>query len=303
MSALSEMTAGDVLADYIHHFFQLDDERQKIMFASLPAYAGNSNQGDVNAPVTGGKRGNERAADVPRFPATVSKDANGAISSSKIFSAKPVPLEPMKLMIGGTSTTMPTPASPMLPQGPSGDPWHKIMQQLGGNLPKGTAIVTQDLLSQAAAWDSKSWSQQTPQTTGPKAQERNDKMAAVRGLTQELEKQQEESVKKLRNIMAHFCSGDGPVGINLPAQSSLAEACFAFPLPHEQEPVRGSLLCNYLPRSEGQYPGGSDFRAALLAKVASQQRLAAVVSNSAVGQSMSMHVRLQQNVSKFWREV
>jgi len=237
MSALSKMTAGDVLAAHINQFFQLDDERQKTMLASLSAYAGNSKQRDVPAPVTGGKKG-RHVADVPMLSATMPTDANSMTSSKKTVRTTPVALEPMKIMIGEPATPMPTPASLLLPQGPSGDPWQKVVQELGSNVPKGTTIVMQDLLSQAGAWDSKLWGQnETPQTT-PHAQGHNHKMAAVRWLKQHLEKQQEASVEKLRNIMAHACSGDGSAGIHVPEQTSLS-------LPYMQHPVHGSVPCSY----------------------------------------------------------
>lgn len=121
-------------------------------------------------------------------------------------------------------------------------------------------------------------------------------------------------MEKLRNIMAHGCSGDGSAEINLPVQTSLA-------LPCAQNPVHGSVRCSYRTRLEGKLsgvaspghrffsatqrtpPSGSSYMgssasecgAMPLPEAADHQQVATVVLNRAVGQSM--HEHLQQNVS------
>mmetsp|Transcript_115335 Transcript_115335/g.229884 ORF Transcript_115335/g.229884 Transcript_115335/m.229884 type:complete len:490 (+) Transcript_115335:78-1547(+) len=313
------MTACDALAIHIQQLFQLDEEQRKVMLASLSGYACNSTQRDASAPVKGGKMGNENVADVTMRSAKVPTDPNITMSSSKIFCAEPVSPEPMKVTSGGQATTMPTPVSPSLSQGPSGNPWQKVTQDHGRNLPKGTTILLQDLLSQAAAWDPRSsGQQQTPQTTmpaaqDPDAQDRNGKLAAMKWLTQHLEKQQEASMNKLCSILAQSCSEKGSAGTSLPLQPSFSQA-------HAQKPVHESLPCNYVNRLKGNFRGAaprglgvlnakqpssplgsthmggsvSGFGAMLLPEAAGHQQLAKSVLNRAVGPSM--HGRLQQNI-------
>jgi len=140
--------------------------------------------------------------------------------SSRLVQSSPP--EPMKVIVGRTTAAMPAPASPLLSQAPSVGPWQKVVKELGGDLPKGAATLMQDLLAQAAAWDSKTSDHQQPSQTLEKASQAHDeKIEAVRWLTQHLERQQEASVNKLRSILAN------PDGLNVPTQPSRT---FSLPL-------------------------------------------------------------------------
>merc|ERR1711971_258656 len=59
-------------------------------------------------------------------------------------------LEPMEVMISGANMPIPVPASPYSCQTRADGPWRKIMQDIGGNVPTGTANLMRDLLAQAA---------------------------------------------------------------------------------------------------------------------------------------------------------
>ena len=151
---------------------------------------------------------------------------------------------------------MPVPASPLLSQAPSAGPWQKFVKELGGDLPKGAATLMQDLLAQAAAWDSKTSDHQQPSQTSEKASQAHDeKIEAVRWLTQHLERQQEASVNKLRSILAN------PDGLNVPTQPSHTFSLpLTTPIPaHEPMPCTDLALGGYCANSARATQLGHDF--------------------------------------------
>lgn len=215
------VTARDQLAARVQELFKLDETQQKAALESLTVYADKPSQ-ESFAHMTKKNGGNERVFDA-RLPSTNSgTDSRGAMLNAQgSFATYDVPTEPMKVMFGGMQTATPSPTLPLPSQAPVGAPLHKVVQELGNNLPKGVTTILQDLLAVAESWDSKSvGQQQLPRARGHTSKAPDGKIAAVRLLMQQLEKDQEASVRKLHNMMGSPCSRNNGVGMNVPLNPS-----------------------------------------------------------------------------------
>jgi len=202
------VTAGDQLVAHVRQLFKLDEEQQKAALASLSAYADKQNREDLIA--------HESTSDIPVPSARPGIDSRGAMPlAESCFATCDAPAEPMRVSFGGAQTASQSPTSPMHSTAPAGVPWHNVAQELGNNLPKGVTTILQDLLALAESWDSKTVNQQQlSQPQGNVSKNPDGRIAAVRLLKQQLERDQEASVRKLHNMMGHPCSMNDGVGMN-----------------------------------------------------------------------------------------
>jgi len=235
------MTAVDALTVHVRQLLNLDEERQRATLASLSTYVNKSRQVAAQTAGVDGRRTDAQNTHVIAKDLLEKDHVDSAIPNTR--SSSP---QPMKVTVGG-ATTM---ASPLLSQTSSDGPWQKVMQELGSDLPKGAATLMQDLLSQAAACNSRSLGHQPSHTPEHAAQPQDEKIAAVRWLMQRLERQQEASVNKLRSVLAYpGCSGETSDGINV----ALRPPCtFSVPMT-TQTPVPESLHCINLASGNDAY--------------------------------------------------
>jgi len=233
------LTAGDQLAAHVRQVFNLDKEKQKATLASLSVYADEQRQENWMAPAAKGYKSSESAVKIPVASTVLRTDLHGAVPGMESHLAtERAATEPMKVLLGGTSAAIP--ALPLSSPAPAGDPWNKVVEELGSNLPKEVTAILQDLLAQAETWDSSSLGQQQPlQPQGRASQMPEGKIAAVRFLMQQLEKDQEASVRRVHSMLQHPCSMHSGLGMNLPLQPSSA-----MPLPFTKEAIHEcSLRC------------------------------------------------------------
>jgi hypothetical protein len=237
------VTAGDQLTSHVRQLFKLTEEQQKAALASLSSYGEKQRQDNLIALLADGYGRSKHAVEIPVPSTKPSMDSRGTLlNDGSSLATCNVPTEPMKVSFGGTKTGMPSQTSPLLSAAPDGAPVHKVVQELGNNLPKGVTTILQDLLAVAESWDSQSvGQQQLPQTQGHISNAPDGKIAAVRLLMQQLEKDQEASVRKLHNMMGHPCSMDNGLGMTLPLHPPST-----FSLPFTGEPSHESLHCKDL---------------------------------------------------------
>jgi len=235
------VTAGDQLAAHVRHLFKLDEERQKDVLASLSAYSDKQRQEDLMAPAAKGKETSERAPSIPKPITTLQTESHdGMLSMGTGLTPDKAPTEPMKVLLGDTDAVASALPSPS--QAPAGASWHKVVEELGSNLPKGATTILQNLLTQAETWDPKCLGQQPPlQQQGHASKTPDGKIAAVRLLMQQLEKDQEASVRKLHNMLGQPCNMNNGVGMN-----ALLQPPAAFSLPFTKESGHESLRCKDL---------------------------------------------------------
>jgi hypothetical protein len=218
------MTSGDVLAAHVRQLIQLDEQPQKAMLASLSAYADQTHRGKLLTHSTGRKKRSEHGPCSDLLPTGMPTDVHFTPPVPDNSATPEMALEPMKVMISGANMPIPVPALPYSCQTRADGPWRKIMQDIGGNVPTGTANLMRDLLAQAATRETSLGQQQSSQT-----QMTDETMAAMRWLTQQLEKQQQASVDMLCNILASSCSMEDVAGIDVPVQPSMTNSPLCTP--------------------------------------------------------------------------
>jgi hypothetical protein len=251
------MTTGVQLSAHIHHLLQLNAEQQKATLASLSAYADKQRQENLIATASDGNNGSEFSSGSPMLVVAPRTDSFGAMLNAEncFATGKAPPTEPKKVLLGGRKA-VPTSTVPLPSQAPAVAPWHKVVQELGSNLPKGVAPILEDLLAQAQTREAISFGQhQPPQTPEHTSTTPDGRMAAVRFLMQQLESDQQASVRKLHNMMGHPCSMDNGFGMNVLFQPSST-----FSLPLTGDVVHESLRCKDLKGclGSGVHPGHSE---------------------------------------------